>query len=977
MLIRSSKTLGVKSPRPWSTLRTVAMAFFLGGPVVGLLAGVLARQLEEQNASSVLARQVAERAAGLRRETIVISEALYHLRAFFNSSATVSRADFSAFTQDILARHPAIQSVEWIPRVPDAKRSDHERRARDEGAQGYVIRIPSREGAVQPAPAKADYFPIYYIEPAERARRAMGIDLSLDAARKAVMERSASQDALALTDPINPMQDQKSWGFLALLPLHERSAAAAPSMQSLRGMLGIFIQAHELFQLSLEATPNRRIAEVFWQLSDVDVRGRSIVIAESLNQPPRQASLNQEAVASIEVGGQNWQLKARPSQEFIDRHLTTKPVALGLGVFAFWELLGGIMLGLTHRSHGSDLRRQSLLYESAVRSLSEGVVVANRDGRFLLFNPAAEEILGVGLQDVALPEWSASYGCFHPDGVTPFPPERLPLARALLGERAQEELFIRSSALPAGAWISTSGAPMINEDGTIAGGVVTFRDITERRRASDALRQSVKELEDLKYAVDQASIVSITSLDGNILYVNEKFCEISGYSPSELIGHSQKVLNSGYHSEAFFEDLWATVSRGSVWRGVMRNRAKGGGTFWVDMTVVPLLDDAGLCERYLAISKDVTATKEQEQNLQLLSSAVEQTADAVFITDAAGTITYVNPAFESVTGFTREDALGRNPRILKSGTNDARYYDQLWKTILAGESFRSLTINRKKKGGLFEAEQTITPIRDSAGNIVNFVSVMKDITDRVMRQRQEIEMRYAAQVQQQLYPSHALDIAGYDIAGASSPAEFACGDYYDYMESRKGSLNLVLGDVSGHGLAPAMIMTATRSYLRFLTKYQSDMGVIMRTINEALYADLERSRFVALLLASIDMDSRRLDYVNAGHTSGFVLDASGAVKAELPTSGPALGLLPQATYETCNSIVLEAGDTIVFMTDGVVEAQDSAGNFFESERALNIVRTHRHETAARVVRILYDEVRKFSGDAPQTDDITAIVCKVA
>jgi PAS domain S-box-containing protein len=953
------------------------MVFFLGGPVLGVVAGVLARQLEDQNASNALARYVADRASILRRETFVIAEALYHIRAFFQSSATVSRADFGAFTRDILARHPAIQSVEWMPRVTAEERGNHERRAREEGLEGYRIRMPNRAGPNQAAPSKTDYFPIYYMEPPERAKRAIGIDLSLDKARKSVMECSAERNELALTDPINPMQEPTSWGFLALLPLYDRPGAPArQGFDSLRGMLGIFIRARELFLLSLEVPQGGATAAISWELLDEDAGGKPVAIASAIDGDAKRRFLDQASSTSIDVGGQRWRLSARPSQEFIDQHRTARPLALGIGVFLFWELLGGIMLGLTHRSHDTALRRQSMLYESAVRSLSEGVVVANRDGRFLLFNSAAKEILGVGLKDVGMPEWSSSYGCYYPDGVTPFPPERLPLARALTGERATEEIFIRNAALSHGAWISTSGAPMLNDDGTIEGGVVTFRDISEQKRASEALRQSVKELEDLKYAVDQASIVSITNLAGEILYVNDKLCQMSGYSAGELLGQSHRILNSAYHPAAFFQDLWATISSGAVWRGVIRNRAKNGSLFWVDTTIVPLLNAAGECERYLAISKDVTASKLQEQDLLRLSSAVEQTADAVFITDSEGIISYVNPAFEAITGFTREDALGKTPRILKSGTNDPRYYEQLWRTILAGESFRSLTINRKKKGGLFEAEQTITPIKDSAGNIANFVSVMKDITDRVMRQRQEIEMRYAAQVQQQLYPAHAIEVQGYDIAGASRPAEFACGDYYDYLESRDGRLNLVLGDVSGHGLAPAMIMTATRSYLRFLMRYHSDLDEIMTTVNDVLFADLERSRFVALLLASIDVQARRLEYVNAGHTSGFVLDGAGAVKAVLATSGPALGLIPMAKYSPNGGITLDAGDIVVLMTDGVTEAQDHAGRFFEPERALDVVRANRLEPARQIVQRLYDEVRSFTQDSPQTDDITAIVCKV-
>jgi serine phosphatase RsbU (regulator of sigma subunit) len=150
----------------------------------------------------------------------------------------------------------------------------------------------------------------------------------------------------------------------------------------------------------------------------------------------------------------------------------------------------------------------------------------------------------------------------------------------------------------------------------------------------------------------------------------------------------------------------------------------------------------------------------------------------------------------------------------------------------------------------------------------------------------------------------------------------------------------------------------------------------MTAVNAVLHADLERSRFVALLLAGIDLATRRLEYVNAGHAPGFVLDAAGSVKSMLSTSGPALGFIPNASYTPSPAVTLESGDIVVLMTDGVIEAQDDLQNFFESERALNVVRANRHEPASVIVRRLYDEVRRFSMDTPQADDITAIVCKV-
>src|SRR3990172_330414 len=127
-----------------------------------------------------------------------------------------------------------------------------------------------------------------------------------------------------------------------------------------------------------------------------------------------------------------------------------------------------------------------------------------------------------------------------------------------------------------------------------------------------------------------------------------------------------------------------------------------------------------------------------EEVLKKLSSVVEQTADLVVITDKGGVIEYVNPTYEKFTGYTKEEAIGKTPRILKSGKHDDKLYETLWKTILSGEVFRGVLINRRKNGELYYEEKTITPIRDTQGNITYFVSTGKDITER---KRSEEELR--------------------------------------------------------------------------------------------------------------------------------------------------------------------------------------------------------------------------------------------
>jgi PAS domain S-box-containing protein len=390
----------------------------------------------------------------------------------------------------------------------------------------------------------------------------------------------------------------------------------------------------------------------------------------------------------------------------------------------------------------------------------------------------------------------------------------------------------------------------------------------------------------------------------------------------------------------------------------------------------PLKDSDGRLLGGVITLRDVTESKRSREEMERLSNVVKQTADSVFITDRKGNIEYVNPAFETTTGYLWEEVQGQNPRILKSGIHESEHYIRLWETISSGNVFRGTTINRKKSGGLFYSEQTITPITNEAGRITHFVSVAKDITELRKAQEQEFEMNLAARVQKKLYPKDSPRISGFDISGAVFSASATCGDYFDYVQSQDRTLTVAVGDVSGHGFGAALVMSETRALLRSFAQSQTDLGGILFEVNRVLFEDLERNRFVTMLLTQIDIGNRRLIFANAGHNPGFILDLNGAVKAKLTSTGFPLGMFATSEYSCGSEIPLNPGDLAVLLTDGVSETKGPDERDFEDHRVLETLRSCRHLSSHQIVNQLYSDARDFAQGTTQQDDMTIVVIKV-
>ena len=234
---------------------------------------------------------------------------------------------------------------------------------------------------------------------------------------------------------------------------------------------------------------------------------------------------------------------------------------------------------------------------------------------------------------------------------------------------------------------------------------------------------------------------------GKFIDVNEAMCRRLGYSKEELLQMTPVDINIP-GMEVELQECVAHVleHKGHLFGTV--HVAKDGREISVEINIRAL--DGSNESLFIACARDVTQRRkaheaqieEKEWEMEKLSSALEQTADSIMITDRYGVIEYVNPAFEEITGFTRAEASGKTPTIIKSGRNSSKEYKRLWRTIMHGEVYRNVLINRKKDGSLYYEEKTISPLKDSDGNITHFISSGKDITERMQTEERLHHLAY-------------------------------------------------------------------------------------------------------------------------------------------------------------------------------------------------------------------------------------------
>jgi len=271
-----------------------------------------------------------------------------------------------------------------------------------------------------------------------------------------------------------------------------------------------------------------------------------------------------------------------------------------------------------------------------------------------------------------------------------------------------------------------------------------------KEEALEAAESSHRKIKTVFDSAVQILIIT-TDIEGIITLINSGTRNLLGYTEKNLVGQSftDKIIvheEVKERSKQFLKETGLFVKGFALFAERIQRygqdewecsyRKKDGSTIIVNQVGTAIRNEDGELTGYLFVSQDISAKKEAEKEILRLASVVKQAKNTIVITDLNGNIVYANPFFEVTSGYTVEEALGKNPRVLKSGVQDEKFYEELWGTITKGKTWNGVFVNKRKDGALYHEEATIFPILDSAGDIINYAAVKQDVTQRILAENE-------------------------------------------------------------------------------------------------------------------------------------------------------------------------------------------------------------------------------------------------
>ena len=485
-----------------------------------------------------------------------------------------------------------------------------------------------------------------------------------------------------------------------------------------------------------------------------------------------------------------------------------------------------------------------------------------------------------------------------------------------------------------------------------------------------------------KVIIDRSPVILFRRLAGDkpkLVYVSDNIKQI-GYRAADFLDGTMQFKDIVHPED--FERLRSEVSQYAdqdleEYTQVYRILDSSGEVHWVEDQTSVVRDDAGNKKYHQGILIDFTRRKHAEEQLRKSEEKyrriVETAGEGFILMDENLVIIDVNDAYCRMLGYERQEILGRTP--LDFASDDFRQFIQGNREKLLAMEYRTF------EGTVIARDGHEVPIlvhgntlRNDQGDVIGNMAFVTDLTE------QKKALALAGEVQKSLLPHTQPKVSGFDVAGRNISSDEIGGDYFDFFwrsETPDAPFSIVVGDITGHGVDAALLMTSARAFLRMRASQPGTLTEIVSEMNRHLARDvLEMGRFMTLFFMIVEPQNHRLHWVRAGHDPAFLYDPIQDRFEELKGEGLALGVDPDFTYRQYRKEGLSTDQVITIGTDGIWEAFNQEGEMFGKERFRAVVRASARGSASQILDAVYGEIHQFTKGKKTADDITLVVIKV-
>jgi len=516
----------------------------------------------------------------------------------------------------------------------------------------------------------------------------------------------------------------------------------------------------------------------------------------------------------------------------------------------------------------------------------------------------------------------------------------------------------------------------------------TIVDITQRKEAELALRESEERFRQM--AEMTGEWLWEQDPQGYYIYSSTAVSQILGFSKDEVIGkHYTEFLTPQDQAEQQFY----SASHQPFYALTNHYRHKDGHPVLTESTGLPIINAQGKLLKWRGVDRDITVRKhfqdaliESEKRTRLI---IESSLSAIVIMDSYGIITDWNHQAEKMFGWSRNEAIGQRLedliiplRFRNAHRQGLQYFLHTGIGPILNQLIEHVAMRRD--GSEFPVELSIAPLK--LGNAYIFSGFIHEITARKAAEQKirqaevnlaiaESEIKIAQRIQASLSPSAPIKSDHFEVTGYCLPAAQVGGDYFDYFFRNEDHLDMVIADVSGHSIGPALFMVETRSAIRTQAKRLGTPSETLAVLNNFLFEDLDNADyFITLFYLQYEINTRQLSFASAGHPPPLLLSPFQSECRQLDAEGMILGVRKNVIFEE-KTTTLSEGDLILLYTDGLTEAENPEGEFFGIERVSDIFIQYAQLSPEKIIDALLKHLKQFCQSESFKDDITLMIFK--